>query len=98
MTGWCGSCIPEARAWSELYPSYKGKGLDLLIVSVDPNDTRKTIKGFREAGNIGPLPWAIDQTGQFTRSLDVPPSTRPSLSVGTARSSTTTRPPPANRP
>jgi len=71
MAGWCGSCIPEARAWSELYPEYRDEGLELLIVSADPNDTPQTIRRFREAGGIGKLPWAIDQTGEFTRSLGV---------------------------
>ncbi|QYJ15047.1 Thiol-disulfide oxidoreductase ResA [Rubrobacter xylanophilus DSM 9941] len=71
MAGWCGSCIPEARAWSELYPEYRDKGLELLVVSADPNDTPQTIERFRRAGGIRELPWAIDETGGFTRSLGV---------------------------
>jgi peroxiredoxin len=71
MAGWCGSCIPEAQSWSRLYPAYKDKGLNLLVVSVDPNDTPQTIEAFRRAGSIGGLPWAIDRTGEFTRSLGV---------------------------
>ncbi len=71
MAGWCGSCIPEAQSWSKLYPAYKDKGLDLLVVSVDPNDTPQTIESFREAGSIKPLPWTIDKTGEIPQSLDV---------------------------
>ncbi len=71
MAGWCGTCIPEAQSWSELYPAYKAEGLDLVIVSADPNDTPQTIEKFREAGGIGDLPWAIDETGEFTQALDV---------------------------
>ena len=71
MAGWCGSCIPEAQAWSELYSAHEGEGLEVLMVSVDPNDTPKTIDGFRKAGGIGDLPWAIDRTGGFTRSFGV---------------------------
>lgn len=71
MAGWCGSCIPEAQSWSKLYPEYKDKGLDLLVVSVDPNDTPQTIEKFREAGNIEPLPWTIDETGEIPQSLGV---------------------------
>ncbi len=71
MAGWCGTCIPEAQAWSELYSAHEGEGLEVLMVSADPNDTPKTIEGFRKAGGIGDLPWAIDATGAFTRSLDV---------------------------
>ncbi len=71
MAGWCGSCIPEAQSWSKLYSAYKDKGLAILIVSVDPNDTKETIEGFRQAGKISPLPWAIDETGEVSRSLDI---------------------------
>lgn len=71
MAGWCGTCIPEAQAWSELYPAYKDQGLEALMVSADPNDTPETIAAFRRAGDIRNLPWAIDKTGEFTRSLDV---------------------------
>ncbi len=71
MAGWCSSCIPEAQSWSELYPAYKDKGLALLIVSIDPNDTPQTIEGFRQAGGIRSLPWAIDKTGEVSRSLDI---------------------------
>lgn len=71
MAGWCGSCIPEAQVWSELYPAYEDEGLEPLMVSVDPNDTRKTIEGFRHAGGIRRLPWAIDRTGEIPRSFGV---------------------------
>ena len=71
MAGWCGTCIPEAQAWSELYPAYKDRGLEALMVSAGPNDTPQTIEAFGRAGGIGNLPWAIDKTGKFTRSLDV---------------------------
>lgn len=71
MAGWCGSCIPEAQAWSELYPAYEDEGLEPLMVSVDPNDTPRTIEAFRDAGGIRPLPWAIDRTGEISRSFGV---------------------------
>ncbi|WP_273844185.1 peroxiredoxin family protein [Rubrobacter calidifluminis] len=71
MAGWCGSCIPESKAWSELYPRYHKKGLDLLIISVDPRDDAKTIAAFRRAGNIRPLPWAVDRSGKVAHRLGV---------------------------
>lgn len=69
--GWCDSCIPEAQAWSELYPTYEDRGLDLLMVSIDPNDTPQTIEGFQRKSGIRTLPWAIDKTGEVSRSLNV---------------------------
>lgn len=69
--GWCDSCIPEAQAWSGLYPTYEDRGLDLLMVSIDPNDTPRTIEGFQRKSDIQPLPWAIDKTGEVSRSLNI---------------------------
>lgn len=71
MAGWCGTCIPEGQAWSELYTAHKDEGLQVLMVSADPNDTPQTIDRFREAGEIKSLPWAIDKTGEVSRSLNV---------------------------
>ncbi len=69
--GWCDSCIPEAQAWSGLYPAYEDRGLDLLMVSIDPSDTPQTIEGFQRKSGIRPLSWAIDETGEVSRSLNV---------------------------
>ncbi len=41
------------------------------MVSNDPGDTPQTIEGFRQRGDIGSLPWALDQRGEATRALGV---------------------------
>ncbi len=71
IAGWCSTCIPEAQAWSELYPAYRDKGVELLLVSADPNDTPQTIERFWRAAGIDPLPVAVDGTGEITRALNV---------------------------
>ncbi len=71
IAGWCSTCIPEAQAWSELYPAYRDKGVELLLVSADPNDTPQTIERFWRAAGIDPLPVAVDGTGEITRALSV---------------------------
>ncbi len=38
---------------------------------MDPNDTPQTIEGYRQAEKIRPLPWAIDETGEVSRSLEI---------------------------
>lgn len=44
----------------------------MLMISIDPNDTPETIEDFRQrGGDIAPLPWTIDQTGEIARSLEV---------------------------
>ncbi len=41
------------------------------MVSVDPQDTSETIEGFRERGDVAPLPWAVDESGEISRALGV---------------------------
>ncbi len=42
------------------------------MISTDPNDTPETIEDFRQrGGDIAPLPWAIDETGEISRLLEV---------------------------
>jgi len=43
----------------------------VLLVSTDPNDTPQTIEEFRQRGDIDPLPWAVDQSGEVARALGV---------------------------
>jgi hypothetical protein len=43
----------------------------VLMVATDPNDTPQTIENFRQRGNVGSLPWTIDQRGEISRSLGV---------------------------
>lgn len=39
------------------------------MVSTDPQDTPETIEEFRDRGDVGPLPWALDQSGEVARAL-----------------------------
>ena len=41
------------------------------MVSVDPQDTLQTIEGFRERGDVAPLPWAVDESGEISRALGI---------------------------
>jgi hypothetical protein len=38
------------------------------MVATDPEDTPQTIEEFRDRGNITPLPWTIDQSGEISRA------------------------------
>jgi peroxiredoxin len=73
MAGWCLSCIPEAQAWARLYPEYHQRGLDVLVLSVDPTDTPGSLAGFwdRAGRQVSALTWAIDKDQMLTRLLDV---------------------------
>ncbi|MCM8747980.1 TlpA family protein disulfide reductase [Thermomicrobiaceae bacterium CFH 74404] len=73
MAGWCLSCIPEAQAWAKLYPEYHQRGVDVLLLSIDPSDTPATLANFSNlAGReVATLPWAVDKDQALTRLLDV---------------------------
>jgi len=63
MAGWCLSCIPEAQAWAKLYSEYHQRGVDVLLLSVDPSDMPTTLANFSNlAGReVATWPWAIDK-------------------------------------
>lgn len=53
--------MEEARAWSEVLPAYEDRGLEMLMVSIDPNDTEQSIEAFsQQAGVSEPLPTVLD--------------------------------------
>jgi alkyl hydroperoxide reductase subunit AhpC len=53
--------MEEARTWSELLPAYEDRGLEMVMVSIDPNDTQESIEAFnQQAGIQEPLPTIVD--------------------------------------
>ena len=38
------------------------------MVATDPEDTPQTVEEFRDRGDITPLPWAIDRSGEISRA------------------------------
>ena len=41
------------------------------MVSIDPQDTPQAIEEFQDRGDVGPLPWAVDEGGQAAQALGV---------------------------
>jgi hypothetical protein len=53
--------MEEARTWSEILPAYEDRGLDMLMVSIDPYETEESIEAFNsQAGIQDPLPTVVD--------------------------------------
>lgn len=73
MAGWCGTCIPEAQAWAEVYPEYQARGVELLVLSVDPSDTKAQMRNFQSWAEVEDLLpyWAIDTDGSISQLLEV---------------------------
>ena len=41
------------------------------MVSIDPQDTKQTIEGFRERGGVATLLWTVDESGEISGALGV---------------------------
>ena len=53
--------MEEARTWSEILPAYEDRGLNMLMVSIDPYETERSIEAFySRAGMAEPLPTVIN--------------------------------------
>lgn len=53
--------MEEARTWSELLPAYEDRGLEMVMVSIDPNETEQSIEAFNsQAGIEEPLPTVVN--------------------------------------
>lgn len=53
--------MEEARTWTELLPAYEDRGLNMVMVSIDPSETEQSIEAFNgRAGIDEPLPTVIN--------------------------------------
>jgi alkyl hydroperoxide reductase subunit AhpC len=53
--------MEEARTWSELLPAYEDRGLEMVMISIDPNETEQSIEAFNSrAGVEEPVPTVIN--------------------------------------
>jgi thiol-disulfide isomerase/thioredoxin len=70
FAGWCASCIAEARALGQLHDAL-GDRVDIVAVSIDPNETAESLAAFRQAAGNPAVLWAIDATGATARRYKV---------------------------
>jgi hypothetical protein len=63
--------MEEARTWSEILPAYEDRGLEMLMISIDPTETEQSIEAFfAQAGVEQPLPTVIGG-GNIAREFGV---------------------------
>jgi hypothetical protein len=63
--------MEEARTWSEILPAYEDRGLEMLMISIDPTETEQSIEAFNaQAGVEQPLPTVIGG-GDIVREFGV---------------------------
>lgn len=52
MAGWCGTCIPEGRALTQVRKVYADKGVEVIGVAFTQGDNEDFLKMFRQLGTI----------------------------------------------
>lgn len=59
MAGWCGTCIPEGRALTQIRKEYAGKEVEIIGVAFTKGDNEEFLKEFKQLGTIN-IPLALD--------------------------------------
>lgn len=59
MAGWCGTCIPEGRALTQVRKVYADKGVDVIGIAFTKGDNEDFLKEFKQLGTID-IPLALD--------------------------------------
>jgi len=66
FAGWCGSCLQEARADGQVARTFGPRGVRVIEISADPNDSVTQIEQFIAAAGNPPIAWAWDRQGAVT--------------------------------
>jgi len=74
MANWCGSCISEGQALTQLKQEY-GDKISIVALDVDSASTPELLRRFKRAAGNGNYTWAFDRKQQVTalykvRTLD----------------------------
>jgi peroxiredoxin len=76
FAAWCATCIPEAKALSQIHKAYHDKGVEVVMIDVWPGETLEDLNRFMKAAGTSVEDgfWAFD-TGEVAviygvRSLD----------------------------
>jgi thiol-disulfide isomerase/thioredoxin len=68
---WCSSCIPEIATLNKLYEHYQDKGLQVVVVSIDPGDTPADLQRFKSLARGADYTWGLDTAEKAAVAFDV---------------------------
>jgi thiol-disulfide isomerase/thioredoxin len=71
MASWCAPCLFEAEMLALLNERFRGRGLDIIAVDVDPTTRRADLEAFRAGIRGGDYHWALDAGGRLAKAFDV---------------------------
>jgi peroxiredoxin len=59
VAGWCGECIPEGKALTQIKKDYATKGVEIIGVAFTKGDNDDLLKQYKQVGGID-IPLALD--------------------------------------
>jgi peroxiredoxin len=68
---WCPTCVPEAQAWTQIYQQDHARGLEVVMLDVDPSEGPTQWADFRQRSGNGPQLWALDTGLQIAAAYGV---------------------------
>lgn len=68
---WCSSCIPEIATLNKLYAQYQDKGLEVVVISIDPGDTPADFQRFKGVAQGGDYIWGLDKSEKAAVAFDI---------------------------
>ncbi len=71
MATWCTTCIDPTKQLGELANIYRERGLDVLVLDVDPKETPEDLARFRNRFKGGDHLWAVDQGSTITLQYQI---------------------------
>lgn len=70
MAYWCGTCLAEAGALTQLHQEY-GDRVSIVSIDVDPSSTPEKLAQFKQAAGNGDFTWAFDAGQKVTAAYEV---------------------------
>lgn len=52
VAGWCGECIPEGKALTQIKKDYADKGVEIIGVAFTKGDNNELLKQYKQVGGI----------------------------------------------
>lgn len=59
VAGWCGECIPEGKALTQIKKDYTSKGVEIIGVAFTKGDNNELLKQYKQVGGVD-IPLALD--------------------------------------
>lgn len=71
MAAWCPTCVPEARALSQIHREYRDRGVEVLILDVWQGETEEQLLQFKSDAHGGDHLWAMDIENRWALAYEI---------------------------